>query len=180
MMARNHIPFAMSCWWLVAIGAELPIEAQGTMTAAVGGMLPDLDHPGSALGRRLKLISLPLSAVVGHRGVTHSLLAVVALIGVLVTVATVPVYSHLGWLITPLTIGYLSHILGDSLTPSGVPLFWPRKTTYSMNLFKTRSWQETLFVGLFTFSTVIFGGVVTAAVNDFWQRVATVSQLFMR
>lgn len=170
-MARNHIPFGMTCWWLYAIATDLPIEVQGTMTAAVGAMLPDLDHPESALGRRLVLISVPLSACVGHRGVTHSLLAVAMLLSVLVAVSTLPAYIHLQWLIAPLIIGYLSHILGDGLTPSGVPLLWPNKRRFSANLFKTWSWHETLFVGALTIGTVVFGGVAETVWLDFLSRL---------
>lgn len=165
MMARNHIPFAMASWWLFAIGTDQPIEAHGTMAAAVGGLLPDLDHPESALGRRVKFISLPLSAIFGHRGMTHSLLAAVGLLLILVAVTTMPAYTVFNGLIAPICIGYLSHLLGDSFTPSGVPLFWPRKRTYSFNIFKTWSWQETAFTALFTFAVILFGGVATSV----WQ-----------
>ncbi|MEO1743214.1 MAG: metal-dependent hydrolase, partial [Cyanobacteria bacterium J06629_9] len=161
----------MTCWWLFAIATGRPIEVVGTMTAAVGGMMPDLDHPESALGRRLLLISVPLSAIFGHRGMTHSLLAVIALVGLLVAVTTIPAYHALGQLITPLIVGYLSHILGDALTPSGVPLFWPRKRTYSANLFKTWSWQETAFVGVLTIGTVVLGGVAETVWLDFLSRL---------
>ncbi|MEO0868307.1 MAG: metal-dependent hydrolase [Cyanobacteria bacterium J06642_11] len=170
MMARNHIPFAMSSWWLVAIATGQPIEVQGTMTAAIGGLLPDLDHPESTLGRRLLLISIPLAAIFGHRGFTHSLLAVTLLLGLLMAIMMLPSYGYLAWLVAPLIIGYLSHILGDSMTPSGVPLFWPRKRTYSFNLFKTWSWQESVFVGVITLGMLTVGGVaqtvLTEAINS--------------
>lgn len=174
MMARNHIPFAMSCWWLYAIAAKQPIEAHGTMAAAIGGLLPDLDHPKSALGRRIPFISVPLSAMFGHRGMTHSLLAVVGLVATLVAVTTMPAYTSFGTsfgrLAAPLCIGYLSHLLGDSMTPSGVPVFWPHKRTYSLNLFKTWSWQETVFVGVFTIGTVVLGGVAQRIYGDLLQQ----------
>lgn len=141
------------------------------MAAAVGGLLPDLDHPKSALGRRLRLISLPLSAVVGHRGITHSLLAVSALLGLLIYATSAPFLGRWDGLISPLIIGYLSHILGDSMTPSGVPLLWPHKRRFSFNLFKTWSWQETAFVGLLTFAMLIFGGVAVTVWEDFLARL---------
>lgn len=172
MMARNHIPFAMASWWLFAIATKQPIDAHGTMAAAIGGLLPDLDHPESALGRRIKFISLPLSAVFGHRGMTHSLLAAIGLLAILVAVTTMPAYASLGGLVAPLCIGYLSHLLGDSLTPSGVPLFWPRKRTYSFRLFKTWSWQETVFTAVFTFAVVILGGVGQTIFADLSQQKA--------
>ena len=164
MMARNHIPFAMSCWWLYAITTEQSLEAQGTMAAAIGGLLPDLDHPKSALGRRIPFISLPLAAVFGHRGMTHSLFATIGLLTMLAAVTTIPAYTSLRGLVAPLCVGYLSHLLGDSFTPSGVPLFWPHKRTYSFKIFKTWSWQETVFTAAFTFVVVLAGGVA----SDIW------------
>lgn len=167
MMARNHIPLAMSTWWVYALGTDAPIEVHGSMAAAIGGLLPDLDHPESVLGRRLKLLSLPLSALCGHRGTTHSLIAVIALLGALSGLATFPAGQHLDSVIAPLIIGYLSHLFGDSLTPSGIPLFWPAKKTYSFNLFKTKSWQETAVVGTLTLGVFFVGGVFDAAITHF-------------
>lgn len=156
----------MSCWWLYAIATDQPIEVHGTLAAAVGGLLPDLDHPESALGRRLRLISVPLSALVGHRGVTHSLLAIVVLLGCLIVVTTQPVYSPLAWSVAPLCVGYLSHLVGDALTPSGVPLLWPNKRRFSLNLFKTWSWQETAFVGVLTMLMLTVGGAAMAMLEE--------------
>lgn len=186
-MARNHIPFAMACWWLYAIATRQPIEASTTMTAAVGGLLPDLDHPESALGRRIPVISVPLSALVGHRGMTHSLLAVTVLLIALVAVTTASAlpfnsgtlsvlpggaFNNFSQLVPALIIGYLSHILGDSMTPSGVPLFWPRKRTYSFRLFKTWSWQETVFTAGFTFAVVWLGGVAQTLYTNLLEQQA--------
>ena len=175
-MARNHIPFAMASYWLVAIACKWPIDAHTTMAASVGGLMPDLDHPRSALGRRMPFISIPLSRLFGHRGFTHSLLAAFVLFLVLLILISnaqhtamrsmASVGQGMQPLLIPLIIGYLSHILGDSLTPSGVPLFWPRKRTYSFNLFKTWSWQETAFVGVFVLSIVFIGGVAEVIIGD--------------
>lgn len=158
-MARNHISFAMSCWWLFAIATGRPIEAFGTMAAAIGGLLPDLDHPKSALGRRIPLVSTPISRIFGHRGITHSLLAVVVMLLGLLTMTLQYQWSFVGWLVPPILVGYLSHILGDSFTPSGVPIFWPKPKTYSFNLFKTWSWQETACMGAFTIAVILLGDI---------------------
>lgn len=167
MQARNHVPFAMATFWLFAIATDRPIDAFGTMAAAIGGLLPDLDHPESVLGRRVPIVSVPLARLFGHRGMTHSLFAVVILLMALVALTTMYPWGGVSWLVPPLIIGYLSHILGDSMTPSGVPLFWPRKRTYSFNLFKTWSWQETASVAAFTFIVVLAGDVS----GHLWQQL---------
>ena len=175
MQARNHVPFAMSCWWLFAIATGRPIDAFGTMAAAIGGLLPDLDHPESVLGRRLPLVSIPLARIFGHRGMTHSLLAVAVMTTGLVAITAIHQWGLAAWLLPPLIVGYLSHILGDSMTPSGVPLFWPRKQTYSFNLFKTWSWQETVSVGAFTFFVVLTGDVTGQIWRQFRYQLMTSS-----
>ena len=44
--------------------------------AVAGPLSPDIDHPKSWVGRRMKLISIPISKLFGHRGITHSIVAV--------------------------------------------------------------------------------------------------------
>ena len=170
----------MSCWWLIEIALGKPINVFGTMAAAIGGLLPDLDHPESVLGRRLSFVSQPLARACGHRGFTHSLLGLLGLLAIVVLVsglfaaiatsetnlasrvASEPfaaLYGPIFWLLLPLIVGYLSHLLGDALTPSGVPLFWPYQQNYSLNWFKAFSWQETACVAAFTFAVVLLGNV---------------------
>ena len=159
MMARSHVPFAMSWWWTFCLITGSSVTGYGTLIAGIGGLLPDLDHPQSVLGRRLWFISLPLSALVGHRGFTHSLIAVVIMLITLVMFTSVADYAFLSWMIAPLCVGYLSHIFGDFLTPSGVPLFYPKRKNFTLNIFKTGDWRETVIVGAIGLMVFLFGGV---------------------
>lgn len=138
MMAFSHMVIGAASWAVVAKMTNLP-PADPAMVgmAALGALLPDIDHPGSLVGRRLKVISAPLVLVIGHRGITHSLIATAALAAILY-------FYGLGIIIAPLLIGYASHLMADSLTPSGVPWLWPWKRTFSFNLFRTGSFTEYL------------------------------------
>jgi inner membrane protein len=125
MMWQTHLVFGTACYMLSAkLGAGM-FEGPEIAAAMVGSLLPDIDHPHSFVGRRLRLISVPLAAVVGHRGVTHSIFAVMA--------ATTSMFLWWGeewsWL-AALGIGYLSHLLGDWMTPSGIPLLWPSRMKF--------------------------------------------------
>jgi len=51
--------------------------------AVIGSLLPDVDHPQSWVGRRTRPISTALAATLGHRGVTHSALALIGLMALL-------------------------------------------------------------------------------------------------
>lgn len=86
-------------------------------------LLPDIDHPGSILGRIFKPLSRFINRNYGHRTVTHNL-------------AALAVICFLTWLIgkglvteKPITFlafgGYFSHLIFDMMTVAGVPLFYP-------------------------------------------------------
>lgn len=137
-MARTHIAFAALMMVACSVGIlqRMP-QVHEVALAGAAGLLPDLDHPKSTFGRIVPYISIPIAKVFGHRGITHSLLMVIFIIWVLMThreQQTIP--------ILPLVIGYFSHIVGDMLTPSGVPLLWPVKKKFSLNLFKADGWVE--------------------------------------
>lgn len=147
MMASTHIGFGMACWLAYARmrGLPFPIEPVPMAIASVGALLPDIDHPNSALGRVIPFISIPVSAIFGHRGVTHSLLAVAGL--------SIALWYYGGlWFVPPLIIGYLSHLSGDLLCNSGVPLFWPNRSKVVIHLFNTGGLLEGLLrlcIGIF-------------------------------
>jgi inner membrane protein len=126
MMYYTHVPFAALCYTVVAKTGVMPNEGIEVVAAMVGGLLPDLDTPRSWLGRRIPLVSAAIGGIFGHRQFTHSALAVVLLTVGLVYVMQAQV-AFAGGLI----VGYLSHVLGDYLTPRGVPFLWPSKVNYA-------------------------------------------------
>jgi inner membrane protein len=82
---------------------------------AGGALLPDLDHPQSALGRVCCFLSIPLNTWLGHRRTWHGLplWSAIALGGLL--------WSPAGWI----ALGALSHVVLDALNTSGVQRFMP-------------------------------------------------------
>lgn len=142
MTAQGHLLFSVTCTLLAHQLQLTPALADASLwqtvpLALASALLPDLDHPNSLLGRRLPWISGPLSRLFGHRGCTHSLLAVgVGVWGLaqfqgpgLISVAAKDA----------LIIGYLSHLLGDWLTPAGIPLFWPLRQRYRLPFLPLKS-----------------------------------------
>lgn len=150
----------MASWWVVALATGQPITGFNTLAAALGGLLPDIDHPESVIGRRVRIISVPLASIFGHRGFTHSLLAV-ALIGAIAVHLTLQGQS----LLLPICVGYLSHLLGDALSASGVPLLhpWSRKR-YKWRVLPVNSLQETAVVAV-VFVVVLIGGAGQALIQ---------------
>ena len=76
MMAGSHVALGAAAWMLAAphFGQDA-LQPVGLGLAVAGSLLPDIDHPKSWAGRRLRPVSTLIAAVFGHRGVTHSLLA---------------------------------------------------------------------------------------------------------
>lgn len=86
------------------------------------------------------MISRPLAAMIGHRGVTHSVVAV------LVCLALLRWQGFRRAVIDPLVIGYLSHLGADLLTTSGLRLAWPSRKRQAIPLCRTGSASETIIV----------------------------------
>jgi inner membrane protein len=140
-MAGSHVVLGVAAWTWAAPHLGLPaLNPLGIAFATAGALLPDIDHPASWVGRRLRVISRPLAAVIGHRGVTHSLVAAFACLIVL------------RWeglsrrVIDPLIVGYLSHLAADLLTTSGLRLAWPSSKRQAIGLCRTGSFGETVIV----------------------------------
>jgi inner membrane protein len=123
MMASTHVTFGVLS--TMAVGAVAGTPLHGDLPALVVGgtasLLPDIDHPGSALGRLCPALSARLERTVGHRTATHSLAASAGL-----AVALAPLWG--AWPIgyASAIVGFLSHLLLDCATLTGVPLLYPR------------------------------------------------------
>lgn len=94
----------------------------------IGGLLPDIDHPGSKMGRALYPIAWVINKLFGHRGATHSLIALF-LTSVLFLMPSFLIEGFAKVLYTQfaigISVGFLSHILLDMTTKSGVPILYP-------------------------------------------------------
>lgn len=142
MTAQGHLLFSVTCTLLAHRLQLTPALADASLwllvpVALASALLPDLDHPNSLLGRRLPWISGPLSRLFGHRGFTHSLLAVGA--GIWGLGQFQPPGALAEVVKDGLIIGYLSHLLGDWLTPAGIPLFWPLRRRYRLPFLPLKS-----------------------------------------
>lgn len=141
MMVGSHVLIGAASWIAAAPSLGARVSATGLACAVAGALLPDIDHPKSWVGRRLWLISHPVSGLFGHRGFTHSLLAV--LLGGMVLQAQ---GTNGRWLM-PVVVGYLSHLVAD-LVSGGIPLFWPVRHTIALRLCRTGSWSEVAVAAL--------------------------------
>lgn len=185
MTAEGHFIFALASTILAKKMALTPALAEGDWWHIIAGglltcLLPDIDHPKSVLGQRLTWLSAPIARLCGHRGFTHSLLAIVA--GILLFTLRLPPQS-----IIPLDafhamiIGYLSHIAADMLTPAGVPLLWPCRWRFRVPILRPA--KDNQLERLVCIATLIFALqhpegtplvrhlAVPESVQTLWQRV---------
>jgi len=125
MTAPTHAAFGILCAALAGTGNA------NAAACALGALLPDIDHPQSAIGRIFFFLSHPINARFGHRQLIHSFIVWFPLI-VIGFIFHIPLLTWAG-------IGAFSHIIIDSYTVSGVQAFLPF-TERSMVFFK-RDWR---------------------------------------
>ncbi len=141
MMAKSHVVVGLAAWLAAAPLLHLPpTDPLYLGLAVVGALLPDVDHPGSWVGRRSRPVSTVVAALLGHRGITHSAMAVAGLLVLLLQAGG----RHA--VICALVVGYLSHLAADMLTPRGLRLAWPMRRSWGVPLCRTGSPAEPLIV----------------------------------
>lgn len=96
----------------------------GVLVGGVAGLLPDLDHPSSTLGRLLPRWWHKLTP--GHRGPTHTIwwCALAAIVVQAIAMQAASTDAPPIWGLATFA-GGLSHIICDSLTTQGAPILAP-------------------------------------------------------
>jgi inner membrane protein len=141
MMAGSHVVLGVAAWMIAAphLGFS-PYAPVSVAVAAGAALIPDVDHPKSWIGRRMRPLSSELAKLLGHRGATHSLLAIFGCVWLLAS------HGMPRGILAPMSVGYLSHLAADMLTPGGLRLAWPLRGTWSLPLCRTGSWAEPVIV----------------------------------
>lgn len=139
MTARTHDTIAFAS--LVTSATFLPPQSLNLMTMIsaviacdIGALIPDLDQAGNRLwdllpsgdylGRVFRKIFYK------HRTITHSIIGLIAvylLLDYLLTRFINPDFVDPGIILISVMIGYISHLIADSFTEEGIPLFFPLK-----------------------------------------------------
>lgn len=134
MTGRTHLTIGVAVGLALAqtMHAAPQQSALIVAAAALGSLLPDIDHPQSMLSGWIPGSGL-LTLFTRHRGITHSLLFCMLLPAALWYAMTsagsiaIPYIYPLG-----LVLGMCSHLLSDMLTPAGVPLLYPFKAMWKV------------------------------------------------
>src|SRR3989344_6422718 len=113
---------------------------------SVAALLPDIDHPHSFINQRIAPTRF-VSHFLTHRGFFHSLFPVF-----LLYLFVVPLHKDVA---LALSLGYLSHILIDGCTKSGVNLFHPLGTLRLQGFIETGSLAELVVFGFLLVGVVL-------------------------
>jgi len=131
MMGYTHA--AAGAFVGAAVGQIAGMPGFGASIGALAAVLPDIDHPGSIIGRHLRPASVLLEVTAGHRTITHTMWFCLG-IGVLAGFSARMFQCSIGqffnsaptWLwFCVAVLGAMSHLLLDGLTHSGVEPFSP-------------------------------------------------------
>jgi inner membrane protein len=173
MTGRTHdlISFAS----LLTITSIYPPESLNLTTtvaclmgSVVGALVPDMDQAtnrlwdmlpaGNFVGRVFRHLMLQ------HRTISHSIIGAFIfykILDIFIPKLLNPDYVNSSIVIVSLMIGYVSHLIADSLTKEGVPLFFPLQ--FKIGIPPIRSLRIT--TGKFVETIIIFPGVL---IYVFW------------
>lgn len=102
----------------LSIGQEAAIIGIG----ALGGLIPDIDHPNSKISHKLKPVSAVVSLMFSHRGFFHTPILYLVLWEIWEMLCPGTEYLVYGRL---LFLGIASHLVLDSLNSVGIPMLFP-------------------------------------------------------
>ena len=130
----------------VGFTAASYLQAQPEMQCAViipcmvGALYPDIDLPASTIGKRFKLLSVPLSRVLRHRGFIHTPLnmALTSILLYFVMLKFAPAYAFVTAM--SFTMGFGMHLLQDMCTTRGIMLLYPYKKFFALTHFDSKHW----------------------------------------
>lgn len=127
MMSATHMMGAIvaAASYMLIVSPDIssvPVVATAIGIGAIGGLIPDIDHPSSKISRSLRPVNALVSLLFSHRGFFHTPVLYALLAALWVWKCPAPQCMVLA---VCLFAGIFSHILLDCLNPGGVPLFFP-------------------------------------------------------
>ncbi|MFO8016661.1 MAG: metal-dependent hydrolase [Candidatus Woesearchaeota archaeon] len=144
-MFRTHLVIGFLAGLLLIQAWEPGNQLLFMALVLIGSALPDIDHPESKVGRKVKVGAMLFE----HRGFFHSIFAVLMLFLLITHYMTDMRY---GLYIAALPLGYLAHIIADCTTREGIMPFHPLSRMRLNGLIRTGGLAEYV---LFFAATVI-------------------------
>lgn len=117
MLAKTHVAFGILAGLLTLQYAHVSNQLLFIALVVAGVFLPDVDHPTSKVNNTMKVTKI-IPFFFAHRGFFHSIFAALLVFAIL--------WKFVGFIYGfGLFVGYLSHLLSDAMTVSGVNFLHP-------------------------------------------------------
>ena len=151
MTSRTHDAFAFAALTTIAVyyppgSLNLATAIVSLIGCEIGSLLPDVDQASNRLWDLLpggNMIGKMCKGIfIAHRTISHSLIGTFLLYKLLWLVLSVLLNENsigIQTVVNSVMIGFLSHLLLDSFTEAGLPLFFP--FTFKVGFPPLRSWR---------------------------------------
>lgn len=150
MLYRSHL-VTSACIAIPVLQATNELNYLTLAGVCLGALLPDIDEPKSFIGEKIPIIPSIVKSIFGHRGITHSLLAVGGVFFIALIMRK-PIFFGM-------FLGYFLHLLEDNFSVSGIKWLTPfsnksYKIPVSFFTYKTGGLKEHLI--FFIVSVILF------------------------
>jgi len=148
MMFHTHLVFAFFLGLMSLKFLNFSNPYLFLILVLIFSLLPDIDMAKSKIGKKTGFVSKIIEFLFGHRGIFHTIYPAVGLF---------ILFYYLGYKLIAFSalIGYLSHLLIDGLTLSGVNLLKPLNLRIN-GFIKTGSIFEHLVFVIFLLADIVY------------------------
>ena len=128
MMNFNHIAGGVAFTGIFSSFNNVNIfeEPEYLFCTIFFSMLPDVDHTKSIIGKVFFPMARYIDRRFGHRTITHSLISLVVIF--ILSISIESFLSKKTVITQIIALSYLSHLIFDMCTKSGIPFFYPFST----------------------------------------------------
>lgn len=152
MLFLTHLLGSYLCYIIIiSFFSNTNIQFIPITLVLLGGIFPDIDHTKSKISKKIPLIPNIINFIFKHRGAVHSIIGLIV-INLLIYIILLPLNINPNKIILWFSVGYISHLLLDGLTPQGVELI--PKIIRIHGYIKTGSFAEKLFFFMIILSNI--------------------------
>ena len=137
MRFRTHLIFSLLIGILIIDSFDIQNKIVFVAILLIASALPDIDCYKSKAGKKIKPLSFLINIFLGHRGIFHS-----PFLPILISLFIMLINYEIA---AAFFIGYLSHLILDSLTLKGIMIFYPFSKKRTRGLIRTGSLWENIF-----------------------------------
>ena len=119
MRYYTHLAFSFLIGILIIKTLSIQNQILFIILFMLASLLPDIDELKSKVSNKVKPLAHLIHFFLGHRGLMHSIWTAIILY-LLIFMFNINIAISISF-------GYLSHLILDCLTPSGIKLLWPYK-----------------------------------------------------